>query len=60
MCVLFLKLFHKIYAPLTSATLSPLPSPSSASPPPPIDTLYAAVDRALHDLCSHIGLKLAA
>lgn len=60
LCVLFLKLFHKIYAPLTSATLSSLPSPSSASPPPPIETLYAAVDHALHDLCSHIGLKLAA
>lgn len=60
LCVLFLKLFHKIYAPLASATLSPLPSPSSAFPLSPLDTLYTAVDRALQELCTHIGLKLAA
>lgn len=59
-CVLFLKLFHKVTAPLTSATLQPLPSTVPLPTPSPLDQLYAAVDRALNDLCDHVGLKLAA
>lgn len=62
LCVLALKLFHNIYAPLTSATLAPprgnpsLPDHQQAR----LDRLYCAVDRALQELCQHVGLKLAA
>jgi hypothetical protein len=60
LCVLFLKLFHKVFAPLTSAILHPLASPKSLSTPNPLDRLYAAVDQALQHLCHHVGLQLVA
>jgi hypothetical protein len=60
-CVLFLKLVHRIYAPLTAATLEPVEQdaivPSNRLSR--LDTLYRAVDRALSDLCEHVGLARA-
>jgi hypothetical protein len=61
-CVLFLKLFHKLYAPLTTAVLAPVPHDArlSDSRQATLDRLYTAVDRALANLLDHVGLKLAA
>jgi hypothetical protein len=61
LCVVYLKLFHKLYAPLTAGILSPF-AEDAALPDEKrcqLDTLYAAVDRALQDLCDHIGLRTA-
>jgi hypothetical protein len=61
-CLLFLKLFHRFYAPLTTAILQPfhgdrqIPSDRQAT----LDRFYAAVDRALNDLTEHLGLTSAA
>lgn len=61
-CVLFLKLFHRRYAPLIAAAVVPvpqdarLPEEHSAT----LDRLYAAVDQALDLLLDHLGLKAAA
>ena len=61
-CVLFLKLFHRIYAPFTAAILQPiaddalLPEDRRAR----LDNLYAAVDHALDLLLTDLGLKLTA
>jgi hypothetical protein len=57
-CVLYLKLYHKLFAPLTAAAFK---SASQSSPLPPenqvaLDRLYSAVDRALNDLIRHIGI----
>jgi hypothetical protein len=61
-CVLFLKLFHKLYAPLATAVLAPVPYDArlSDSRQATLDRLYTAVDRALANLLDHVGLKLAA
>ena len=61
LCVVYLKLFHKLYAPLTAGILSPF-AEDAALPDEKrcqLDTLYAAIDRALQDLCDHIGLRTA-
>jgi len=61
-CVLFLKLSHRVYAPFMAATLRPvahddqLPVARRAQ----LDNLYAAVDHALDQLLNHLGFKLAA
>ncbi len=61
-CVLFLKLFHRVYAPFTAAILQPiaddalLPDERRSH----LDTLYAGVDRALDLLLTDLGLKPAA
>lgn len=59
-CIAFLKLFHKLYAPLTAAALSP--APQDARLPDhrraTIDQLYAAIDAAIDLLLQHVGLKL--
>jgi hypothetical protein len=61
-CVLFLKLFHRIYAPLTAAALDPvahdtrLPEERHST----LDRLYSAVDRALDLLLAQLGLRPAA
>ncbi len=59
--VLYLKLFHKIYAPLTAGVLEPIPGDDRLPPERRgrLDRLYAAVDRALHQLCEQVGAKLA-
>jgi hypothetical protein len=60
-CVLFLKLFHRIYAPLTSALLAPAPHDSRLPDErrATLDRLYSAVDTALSELLNHTGIKLA-
>ena len=61
-CVLFLKLARRVYAPFAAATLRPVPHddhlPSARRAQ--LDNLYAAVDRALDHLLDHLGFKLAA
>ena len=60
--VLYLKLFHRIYAPLTAGILEPVPwddrVPSERRAV--LDRLYAAVDRDLSELFESIGLGVAA
>ena len=61
LCVVYLKLFHKLYAPLTAGLLAPFPE-DEALPDErrcQLDSLYAAVDQALQALCDHIGLRAA-
>src|SRR5438128_30577 len=58
-CVLFLKLFHKVYAPLAAGVLEPFPG-DSLMPKERIcylDRLYRAVDQALQKLLDHVGVK---
>jgi hypothetical protein len=61
-CVLFLKLFHRVYAPFTAAILQPiahdalLPHARRSR----LDNSYAAVDHALDRLLADLGLNLAA
>ena len=54
--VLYLKLFHRIYAPLTAGILEPVPWDEQFRPSggPHLDGLYAAVD---HDLESAIRVR---
>ena len=57
--VLYYKLYHRLYAPLTSALLSPLPQDCwlSQSRQSRLDRLYRALDRALQNLHDKIGLR---
>jgi hypothetical protein len=59
--VLYLKLFHRIYAPLTAGTLDPVPWDERLPPErrASLDCLYAAVDRALSQLFESVGVRLA-
>jgi hypothetical protein len=59
--VVYLKLFHKLYAPLTAGLLAPFPGDTTLPDDrrSQLDSLYAAVDRALQALCDHIGLRAA-
>src|SRR5262249_13433376 len=60
--VLYLKLFPRIYAPLTAGTLDPVASDNRLPPQrrASLDRLYTAVDRALSQLFESIGVRLAA
>jgi hypothetical protein len=62
LCIAFLKLFHKIYAPLTSAALSPVPENGLVPEHrrSTLDHLYAAVDHAVELLMQQIGIKVVA
>jgi hypothetical protein len=61
LCLVYLKLFDKLYAPLTAAVLHPfrgddkIPSMKST----PLDRLYGAVSQALDELVDLVGLKAA-
>jgi hypothetical protein len=62
MCPRFLKLFQRVYAPLSGAVLKPL-AHDAVLPDDhrcELDHLYAAVDRALGDLLDHLGFSTAA
>jgi hypothetical protein len=61
LAVMYLKLFHKIYAPLTAGTLKPVAADERLPPERQamLDRLYTAVDHALQQLCEQVGLKLA-
>ena len=59
-CVLYLKLFEKLYAPLTSGILAPFRSDKRLNNRlTELDTLYAAVSTALDELVDAVGLKAA-
>jgi hypothetical protein len=60
--VLYLKLFHRIYAPLTAGTLDPVPWDDRLPPEQQasLDHLYAAVDHALNQLFESVGVRLTA
>jgi hypothetical protein len=59
-CVVFLKLFEKLYAPLTSGILSPFrPDKRINGRLSQLDRLYVAVSTALDELANAVGLKAA-
>ena len=60
-CVVYLKLFEKLYAPLTAGILQPCPADDRLSPDRTtrLDRLYRAVSTALDDLVDAVGLKAA-
>jgi hypothetical protein len=61
LCVVYLKLFEKIYAPLTAGMLKPFPADAQL-PRDKIahmDKLYLAVTQALNNLLEGVGLKAA-
>lgn len=59
--VLYLKLFHKIYAALTAGSMAP--EPGDARLPEhqrrTLDRLYVALDQALQALWEHMGIRIA-
>jgi hypothetical protein len=61
-CLLFLKLFDKIYAPLTAGLLHPYPGDRNMTDHRrhQLDKLYQSVAAALDQLVAAVGLKLAA
>lgn len=61
-CILFLKLFHRVYAPLSAGVLKPLAHDALLPDDRRcvLDHLYAAVDRALDLLLDHLGVTAAA
>jgi hypothetical protein len=60
-CVLFLKLFEKLYAPLTAGILQPFAADKSvpSEKTSPLDLRYQAVVQALDHLVEAVGLKVA-
>ena len=60
-CLLFLKLFEKIYAPLTAGILQPFAGDKSVplQRTSPLDHRYQAVVQALDNLVAAVGLKVA-
>ena len=60
-CVVFLKLFEKLYAPLTSSILKPFKDDRRLDHPrtSPLDKLYRAVIASLDQLVDAVGLKVA-
>jgi hypothetical protein len=61
-CVLFLKLFERIYAPLTAGVLQPFPGDRKLAQDKRchLDRLYQCVTDDLNALLSAVGLKTAA
>ena len=61
-CILFLKLFHRVYAPFSAAAFEPVPSDALLPDDRrcALDQLYAGVDHALDQLLDHLGFSLAA
>ena len=61
LCVVYLKLFEKIYAPLTAGLQKPLPAEAKMDPQKltQLDRLYLAVSKALDNLMEGVGLKAA-
>jgi hypothetical protein len=61
LCVVYLKLFEKIYAPLTAGLVKPVPADARLPKDKiaPLDKLYLAVTQALDNLLEGVGLKAA-
>jgi hypothetical protein len=60
-CLVFLKLFERIYAPLTAGLLRPFPADKQLQQQrlSQLDRLYQKVTNALDDLLQAVGLKAA-
>ena len=60
-CLVFLKLFERIYAPLTAGVLQPFPGDGNLQPQrlSQLDKLYRQVVQALDRLLQGVGLKAA-
>jgi hypothetical protein len=60
-CLVFLKLFEKIYAPLTAGLLQPFPADTKLQQQKrfQIDRLYQRVTDDLNKLMDAVGLKAA-
>lgn len=60
-CLLFLKLFERIYAPLTAGLLHPFPADTKLQTQrlQQLDRLYQRVSQALDNLLHAVGLKAA-
>jgi hypothetical protein len=60
-CLVFLKLFERIYAPLTSGALDPVPEDSLLPEHrrSTLDALYCGISEAIELLVRHLGLRLA-
>jgi hypothetical protein len=58
LAVLYQKLYHRLYAPLTASTLEPVPSDNGLlnSRKAKLDKLYEAVDKALRELSAGVGI----
>lgn len=61
-CVLFLKLWKKVYAPIVAGSFHPVAADSALPSPKttPLDRLYLGVTRALDQLLDEVGLSVAA
>jgi hypothetical protein len=60
--VLYCKLYHRLYAPMTSALLAPMPRDNLVSNHrrATLDRMYAALDRSLRKLTDYFGLRTPA
>ena len=60
-CLLFVKLFERVYAPLTAGLLLPFPPDTKLQPQrlSKLDTLYRNVGNAIDNLVQAVGLKAA-
>jgi hypothetical protein len=60
-CVIYLKLFQRLYAPLTSGILDPFQNDQQLGETriSRLDKLYRAVVKALDQLVDAVGLKVA-
>jgi hypothetical protein len=58
LAVLYQKLYHRLYAPLTASTLEPVASDNQVlnSRKAKLDRLYEAVDKALRQLSEGVGI----
>lgn len=61
LCLVYLKAFDKLYAPLTAGVLRAFPGDAklASTQSTPLDRLYSAVSKALDELVDAIGLKAA-
>jgi hypothetical protein len=62
LCLVFLKLFERIYAPLTAGLLRPIPGDRKLQPQrqSQLDRLYQRLTEDLDQIIAAVGLKLAA
>jgi hypothetical protein len=58
LAVLYQKLYHRLYAPLTASTLEPVATDNlvAGARKAKLDRLYEAVDKALRQLSEGVGI----
>lgn len=61
LCLVYLKLFDKLYAPLTAGVIRPFPGDNTldSARATRLDSLYRTVSRALDELVAEVGLEAA-